>query len=299
MKLRISLAVLGIALLRTSAPGQVRTGMISVGDATLRFELSGRGQTVVFVHGWANTLAIWDEQVPAFTQRYQVLRYDRRGFGRSTGFADVSADPDDLRILLDSLGIASAYVVGLSAGSEVATRFAFAFPRRTLALVRLSGASPQGMPGAPPLARENLERRAHILRTYGMDSLHKFVLAQPGFVPPDETQAERSKRLERQAEEWDYSGRDLLDPRPQSGRVPAIPWERIRELAVPTLLVNGAHDGARQLIVADSLAKYLPNVRRVVIQRAGHAANLSQPAPFNNALLEFFERVSKGASSGS
>src|SRR3970040_1150533 len=101
MKLRISLAVLGIALVGTSAPGQVRTGMISVGDATLRFELSGRGQTVVFVHGWANTLAIWDEQVPAFTQRYQVLRYDRRGFGRSTGFADVSADPDDLPLLRD------------------------------------------------------------------------------------------------------------------------------------------------------------------------------------------------------
>jgi 3-oxoadipate enol-lactonase len=299
MKLRISLAVLGITLLSTSAPGQVRTGMISVGDATLHFELSGRGQTVVFVHGWANTLAIWDEQVPAFTQRYQVLRYDRRGFGRSTGFADVSADPDDLRILLDSLGIASAYLVGLSAGSEVATRFAFAFPRRTLAFVRLSGPPPQGMPGAPPLARENLERRAHILRTYGMDSLHKFVLAQPGFVQPDETQAERSKRLEWQAKGWDYSGRDLLDPRPQSGRVPAVPWERIRELAVPTLLVNGAHDGARQLMVADSLAKYLPNVRRVVIQRAGHAANLSQPAHFNNALLEFFESVSKRASSGS
>jgi pimeloyl-ACP methyl ester carboxylesterase len=273
--------------------------MISVGDATLRFELSGRGQTVVFVHGWANTLAIWDEQVPAFTQRYQVLRYDRRGFGRSTGFADVSADPDDLRILLDSLGIASAYVVGLSAGSEVATRFAFAFPRRTLALARLSGAPPQGMPGAPPRALENRERLAHILRTYGMDSLHKFVLAQPGFVPPDETQAERSKRLEMRAKGWDYSGRDLLDPRPQSGRVPAVPWERIRELAVPTLLVNGAHDGARQLMVADSLAKYLPNVRKVVIQRAGHAANLSQPAHFNNALLEFFESVSKRASSGS
>ena len=273
--------------------------VISVGDATLRFELSGRGQTVVFVHGWANTLAVWDEQVPAFAQRYQVLRYDGRGFGRSTGFADVSADPDDLRILLDSLGIASAYVVGLSAGSDVATRFAFAFPRRTLALVRLSGAPPQGMPGPPPRARENRERLAHILRTYGMDSLHTFVLAQPGFVPPDETQAERSKRLERQAKGWDYDGRDLLDPRPQSGRVPAVPWERIRELAVPALLVNGAHDGARQLMVADSLAKYLPNVRKVVIQRAGHAANLSQPAHFNTALLEFFASVSKRASSGS
>lgn len=292
MRLRGSLASLCVTLLGTNLPAQGRTGMMNVGDASLHYELSGRGQTVAFVHGWANTLAIWDDQVAAFNRRYQVLRYDRRGFGKSTGFADVSADPDDLRILLDSLGIASAYVVGLSAGSDVATRFAFAFPRRTLALVRLSGPPPMGMPGAPPRAQENREVLAHIARTYGLDSLHKFVLAQPGFVPPpDETEAERRRRLQRQQKGWDYHGRDLLDPRPQSGRVPAVLWERIRELTVPTLLVNGATDGARQLMVADSLAKHLPNARRVIIARAGHAANLAQAERFNDALLSFFKSL--------
>src|SRR5688500_9434519 len=200
MRVHASLVVVCMALMSTGVRGQVKTGMINVGDATLRYELSGRGETVVFVHGWANTLAIWDDQVPAFNQRYQVLRYDRRGFGRSTGFADVSADPDDLRILLDSLGIASAYVVGLSAGSEVATRFAFAFPQRTRALVRLSGPPPQGMPGAPPASRaqENRAVMAQIARTHGTDSLYKYVLAQPGFLPPsDETEAERRRRLDR------------------------------------------------------------------------------------------------------
>jgi len=294
MRLRGSLALLCVPLLGTTMPAQGRTGMMNVGDATLHYALSGRGETVVFVHGWANTLAIWDDQVPAFNQRFQVLRYDRRGFGKSTGFADVSADADDLRILLDSLGIVSAYVVGLSAGSDVATRFAFAFPRRTLALVRLSGPPPVGMPGAPPRAQENREVMAQIARTHGLDSLHKFVLAQPGFAPPpDETEAERQRRLQRQEKGWDYNGRDLLDPRPQSGRVPAVPWERIRDLTVPTLLVNGVTDGARQLMAADSLARYLPNVARVLIPRAGHAANLSQPERFNSALLEFFESVGR------
>jgi pimeloyl-ACP methyl ester carboxylesterase len=210
MIIRGFVALASIAILGSSAVAQVKTGMINVGDATLRYELSGRGQTVVFVHGWANTLAIWDDQVPAFNTRYQVLRYDRRGFGRATGDADVSADPDDLRILLDSLGIASVYVVGLSAGSEVATRFAFAYPRRTLALVRLSGPPPQGMRGARPA--ENREVLAEIVRNYGIDSLHKFILSRPGFLPPaDETDAERTRRVARQQQPWDYSGRDLLD----------------------------------------------------------------------------------------
>ena len=278
--------------LGSSAQSQLRAGRINVGDAAINYELSGRGETVVFVHGWANTLAIWDNQVPAFTGRYQVLRYDRRGFGKSTGFADVSADPDDLRILLDSLGIASAYVVGLSAGSDVATRFAFSYPQRTRALVRLSGPPPEGLPGAPRRPQENRDTLAHILRTYGKDSLYKFVLSRPGFVPPpDETAAERKRRLDWQAKGWDYSGQDLLDPKPQSGRVPAVKWDRIRELTVPTLVVNGVRDNPRALMVADSLARYLPNVKRVVIQRAGHAANLSQPQEFNDALKAFFESV--------
>jgi pimeloyl-ACP methyl ester carboxylesterase len=292
MIIRGFVALASIAILGSSAVAQVKTGMINVGDATLRYELSGRGQTVVFVHGWANTLAIWDDQVPAFNTRYQVLRYDRRGFGRATGDADVSADPDDLRILLDSLGIASVYVVGLSAGSEVATRFAFAYPRRTLALVRLSGPPPQGMRGVRPA--ENREVLAEIVRNYGIDSLHKFILSRPGFLPPaDETDAERTRRVARQQQPWDYSGRDLLDPKPQSGRVRAVPWERIRELTVPTLLINGANDNPRALVTADSLARYLPNARMVVIPRGGHAANITTPEQFNAAVLEFFKSVEK------
>ena len=132
---------------------------------------------------------------------------------------------------------------------------------------------------------------AQILRLHGMDSLHKYVLAQVGYVPPDETGVERQRRLERLARGWDYSGRDLLDPRPQSGRVPAVPWERIRELTVPTLLVNGVHDNPRPLMAADSLAKYLPNAKKILIPRAGHAANLGQPDAFNDAVLAFFRSL--------
>lgn len=280
-----------LAVLSASAGGQARTGFINVGDASIHFELSGRGETVVFVHGWANTLAIWDEQAPEFSQRYQVLRYDRRGFGKSTGFADVSADPDDLRILLDSLAIASAYVVGLSAGSDVATRFAFTYPRRTLAVVRLSGPPPAGMPGAP-LPEQNRQRLAEIARTHGMDSLGKFVYSQLAYVPPDETEAERTRRLDQQRRRWaQYSGRDLLDPRPQSGRVPAVQWKQIPGLTLPMLLVNGDHDLPTQRMTADSLARYLPNAKKVVIPNAGHAANLSQPTQFNSAVLRFFREL--------
>src|SRR5687767_9602898 len=81
MTIRSSLLLL--LSLSASTAAQTRTGRVNVGDAAINYELTGRGEAVVLVHGWANTLAIWDDQVPAFSQRYQVLRYDRRGFGRS------------------------------------------------------------------------------------------------------------------------------------------------------------------------------------------------------------------------
>jgi 3-oxoadipate enol-lactonase len=282
-----------VAFAGTSLDAQSRKGAVDVGDAVINYELTGQGKTVVFVHGWANTLAIWNNQVPLFSSRFQVLLYDRRGFGASTGFADVSADPDDLRILLDSLGIASAYVIGLSAGSDVATRFAAAFPNRIDALVRVSGPPPPGLslaaqrPQGPDFLPE-------IARKYGLDSLGKYVYSRLVWEPAGSTDAERRARADEFWRNWAlYSGRDLLDPRPQSGRVPAVPWDRVHELRLPTLLVNGDHDLPLQREVADSLALRLPNARKIVIPDAGHGPHLRQPDHFSKLLIDFFASVSR------
>ena len=88
--------MIGAASLQLSA----QTASVNVGDATIHYELSGTGKTVVLIHGWAQDLTIWDDQVMALSPTYRVLRYDRRSYGSSTGHADPTADPDDLRILL-------------------------------------------------------------------------------------------------------------------------------------------------------------------------------------------------------
>ncbi|MGH7695177.1 MAG: alpha/beta fold hydrolase, partial [Gemmatimonadaceae bacterium] len=189
--------------------------MLNVGDATIRYEAMGKGQALVFIHGWAHTLEIWDDQVAAFSPRYRVIRFDRRGFGQSTGHADVSADADDVRILLDSLGIRTAHVVGLSAGARVALRFAAAFPDRVDGLV-LYGAPPG--PDFPGAAAGRAQRNfPEIMRQHGIDSVRKAILAAPiAWIPPG--RPELVAKLERSLAA--YTGRDLVDPRPQSGRVP-------------------------------------------------------------------------------
>ncbi|HSA54654.1 MAG TPA: alpha/beta hydrolase [Gemmatimonadaceae bacterium] len=266
-----------------------RSGVVTAGDAAINYEIAGAGTPLVLIHGWAQDLTIWDEQVRAFSPRHRVVRYDRRGYGRSTGHADPTADPDDLRILLDSLGIASAAVLGLSAGSRAALNFAVAFPERVSALV-LYGQGP--VPGYAPMPEgpDPLMVFREIARTHGLDSLGKLVRAHPlAWMPPDKPELQDSLRLG-----WArYAGRDLLDPRPPSGRVPEARLDQVAAIRAPTLLLHGDHEMPLFQQVADTLVARIPGARKVVITDGGHGAHFAQPERFNAAVLEFLEAATR------
>jgi pimeloyl-ACP methyl ester carboxylesterase len=268
---------------------ETRTGRLDVGDATIHYASTGSGPAIVFIHGWSQHLGIWDDQATAFSPRYRVIRYDSRGFGESTGHADPTAEPDDLRALLDSLGIARAHVVGLSRGANIALRFAVLFPQRVETVV-LYGIGPipgfRSGPMGPPLRQEF----ARIARQYGLDSLGKHVRASDLAWRP----ADRPDITDLYERQWrDYKGRDLLDPRPPSGRTREIRLEDVNGMRVPTLIVHGDHEMPLFRQVADTLVHRLPTAQKVVIADGGHGAHFAQPERFNAALRDFFDLVAK------
>lgn len=111
MKMRLLAALL--LPINGSLAAQART--LHVRDDTINYDVAGKGPAVVFIDGWTHNISIWDDQVAACESRYQVVRYDSRGFGRSTGFAN-------------------------------------AYPNRVAGLV-LYGAFPEGYPAPPETAR--------------------------------------------------------------------------------------------------------------------------------------------------
>ena len=272
--------VKALALLSLAGASQAQSLSVNVGDAVINYEIAGAGDVIVLIHGWAQDLTIWDDQVRAFSSRYRVLRYDRRGFGKSTGYADKSADPDDLRILLDSLGIRSASVLGLSAGSDCALNFAVAFPGRVDKLILYGQAPPAGM--GPVMDAVAMFRP--IVQVHGLDSLGKLVRAHPlAWMPPG-----RPDLQELLVRQWArYDGRDLRDARPPSGRVPAARIEQLNTIRAPTLVIHGDHEMELFQQVADTLVRRIPASRKVVIRDGGHGAHFAQPAAFNEAVLRF------------
>jgi pimeloyl-ACP methyl ester carboxylesterase len=285
----IAMLLAGIVHAQAPVAQQTQTGRINVGDATLSYAATGQGQPIVFIHGWSQHRGIWDEQVAAFASRYRVLHYDVRGFAGSTGHADASANPEDLRLLLDALGIRTAHIVGLSMGADVALRFAVHFPERVSAVV-LYGAPPTPDAPQPVELFELFGSLPDLAKRQGLDTVGKLIMSSPlAWMPP-----ERPELKEAMLREWaKYDGRDLLDPRPPSGRTAEISLAQVSRLRMPTLIVHGDHELPSFKAFADTLVRRIPNARKVVIANGGHGAHFAQPERFNRALLEFFTAVEK------
>ena len=59
-------------------------GYVAVPDGKLYFEISGAGESLIFVHGHSLDRRMWREQVAFFEQHYRVIIYDARGYGKSS-----------------------------------------------------------------------------------------------------------------------------------------------------------------------------------------------------------------------
>lgn len=100
--------------------------------------------TILLVHGVADTSRAWFAWVPALARRFRLLRPDLRGFGQSSvpppGYQwSVAGLAQDLKALLDRLGIAAVHIVGQRVGGSVAMQFAHDYPTATRSLVVIGG----------------------------------------------------------------------------------------------------------------------------------------------------------------
>jgi pimeloyl-ACP methyl ester carboxylesterase len=86
----------------------------------LRYRDEGRGPPVLLAHGWTLDLEMWEPQVAALRDTFRLIRFDRRGFGLSSGHPSVLQDIADLGVLCDRLAIERIALVGMSQGARAA-----------------------------------------------------------------------------------------------------------------------------------------------------------------------------------
>jgi pimeloyl-ACP methyl ester carboxylesterase len=254
----------------------------------LRYRDEGAGPPIVFLHGWTLDLESWEPQAHYLQNTLRVIRLDRRGFGLSGGNPSIDDDVGDLVALLDHLHIDKVTLVGVSQGARVAISFGTAHPSRLSALV-LDGAPDPTLPSMGGVARElPMARYRELARIAGIEAFRREWLQHP-FMQLH-TQDAAAHELLRQIVAR-YPGRDLLDWSTQRDEL--LSAEVMRNMRVPTLVINGALDTERRKQVGDTLASRLPNAERKLVPNSGHLANIDEPAVYNDIIRQFLVRQAR------
>lgn len=116
-------------------PETAHSGEMDVNGAQLWYEMKGIGDPIVPIHAGITDSRMWDPQLEALARDHLVVRYDMRGYGRSTIPPEPFAHHDDLYGLFQELSLGPAVIIGASYGGNVAASFAVEHPELTRALV--------------------------------------------------------------------------------------------------------------------------------------------------------------------
>jgi 3-oxoadipate enol-lactonase len=267
-----------------------KSGRLAVAGGELQFDSAGQGEPVVFLHGFSLDLRSWAPQFEALASSFRVIRYDLRGFGRSSlPPQEAYSHEDDLNTLLSHLGATPAHVVGLSMGGRMALRFTSAYPQSVRSLV-LADSALDGQ-GWTADWQTRWTRMCSAAKTGDLAEARRQWSEHPLF---DSARAHLSPAssallatMIQDYSGWHWHNKDLA-------RVPSPPLaQRLGEICVPSLLITGADDIEDFQAAANLLGAGLPNVQRVVIPNAGHMSNLEAPEDFNAALRTFWRDVSE------
>jgi pimeloyl-ACP methyl ester carboxylesterase len=279
---KLLLALPCLLLLATAASAEPATGFVDApGGGRLWYEVKGQGSPIVFLHDGLVSSAGWDEPFDVLAVYFRVIRYDRRGFGRSEAPKGPYSDVDDLQAILETLRIGRATLMGCSNGSRLAVDYTLAHPDRVEALV-LVGPVVSGLPYSEHFLRRGMVNYRPMFQEKSREKLIEAWVQDPYLTDSRDTDAR--KRL-----------RKLLtkNPGPLTATFPeSRPPERpavgrLAEIHVPTLILVGESDIPDVHAHAGVLEAGIHNARRMIVPEAGHLIQLEQPGFLEWRLREF------------
>jgi pimeloyl-ACP methyl ester carboxylesterase len=263
---------------------------IDFDDALIRGETDGLGVPVIFLHAGVTDRRMWAGQMKLLAaEGYNVISYDRRGYGE-TESPDVPFNHVvDLEAVMDQLGINAAILVGSSMGGGIAIDFALQNPHRTIALVlvgtAVTGADDAEIPEEASaledalsyaVERGNLDRVNQIEAHIWLDG----ALSEPGRVdgPPRELFLE-------------MNAVHLRHPELTEEETPDDAMSMVGAISAPVLLLVGELDLPDIKARHEELSETLENAFALTIEDTAHFPNMERPDLFDPLLSEFLAAV--------
>jgi 3-oxoadipate enol-lactonase len=246
------------------------------------WERRGSGVPVVLVHGLGYARWGWEPVADALAERFEVVLLDNRGIGESdapSGPYTVAEMAGDVARVMDEAGLEQAHVVGTSLGGMIAQELALSAPERVVKLVLVC--TTPGGPNAAPMPDATVTLLAEAASLEPLVALRRFVENALAPHPPKEI-------VER-----------ILAHRVATAQPPAAwmaqaaagaafdAWDRLPEIAAPTLVVHGTADVVVAPANAALLAERIPSAGLEWFEGCGHLLFWEEPRRFVEVVGEF------------
>lgn len=258
---------------------------IKTNGIEINYEIAGEGPWVTLSHSLACNLHMWDEQMAGLTKKYKVLRFDTRGHGLSgapPGPYSLEQMADDVKGMLDALGIRQTHWVGLSMGGMIGETFALKYPGVFRSMVLADTTSRR-----PTNADQMWGDRITVAQTQGMEALVESTLARWFTEPYRNAHKDVMARIASDIRNTPVAGFvgccqaiakvDLLD--------------RLKEIKCPALVMVGDQDHGTPPEMARQIHENLSGSELLIIPSAAHISNIEQTAVFNQAMFSFLDKV--------
>jgi 3-oxoadipate enol-lactonase len=270
---------------------RMESGVLEYDGGALAWESAGEGPDVVFLHPGLWDGRVWDEQFGVFSRTYRVLRFDFRGYGRSSrpepgrSYSHV----DDLEAVMDAASVERTALVGCSMGGSTAIDFALEYPSRVSALVLASSGMNAFDDRLTPEEEAELELLdAPVAEATEAGDIERAERARLRIWAPLGTEDEAGRRISEIAFDnihemtMDETGRRDISP-------PAI--ERLEQIEAPTLVLPADNDPLVFRRLSAILAERIPDARLVRIPETDHVVNMRRAPEFNRVVLGFLGEV--------
>lgn len=267
-------------------------------DVKLYYEETGSGDAIVFIHEFAGDYRSWEAQMRYFSRRYRCIAYNARGYPPS----DVPGDPgaysqdrarDDVKAVLDNLNIGKAHIIGLSMGGFAALHFGLHYPGRALSLV-VAGCGYGAEKDQREQFQQEAEAAARLVDKSTADEFAAIYAEGPTRVQFQNKNPRAWREFRDMLAEHSLPGAANTLRGVQKNRPSLFDLEdRMKQLAVPTLIVTGDEDEPC-LIPNVFMKRTIPSSALLVLPNAGHTINLEDPEAFNAAVADFLAQVTSG-----
>jgi pimeloyl-ACP methyl ester carboxylesterase len=258
------------------------------------YEIAGQGQAILFIHGAFVDSTLWDSQWGFFSNRYQVVRYDLRGHGKTgpSGLESYSIKSfaDDLKVLIENLGLSTPILCGLSLGGMIAQDYAVRHPQELQALILADTAVSVSLTLSDKLQRYVFFPKWLIrltIKTMNVEGFTRF-----SFWLAKKTRSEDWLGRDDDTRNYIYNQMLAMDQREYLKMYDAIyafkllPLERI---ICPTLVLNGEYESASVLRHTAEVLRRVPHAESTIVPGAGHTSNRENAAAFNRLLASFLK----------